>query len=222
MKGELLLETKMAAEGSGPGMAASLPMGFRGITIMTPNIATGVAGFIMPGSMVDVFLTVSGDVAVDGGGTTILLLQRVKVLAVDQRRIAGPQDSKADNKTDAKDMRSVTLQVSAKDAAKLDLGQNKGTLRLVLRNPNDTKDEEFDPTTLLGLRFNRDLQTPEPPPVRSERSKQAKASPVPSQPQRKAPLRVSIRGGSQGAWVYFDSAAVDTGNSRDVAPAPGQ
>ena len=55
-----------------------MPAGLRAFTIRTPNIASGVAGFILPGNFVDVLLTV--DKVGGEGGATIRLMPRVEVL----------------------------------------------------------------------------------------------------------------------------------------------
>lgn len=147
-QGEPLVDSKLAAKGAGRGLAAIIPPGMRAVTIQTPNIATGVAGFILPGNKVDVLLTVSGTDLNDptGGGSTITLLQNVEILAVDQR-IEAPQE----NKMDPKELRSVTLLVAPADAARLELGGNKGTLHLALRNPGDRETPPVEPATLSAL-----------------------------------------------------------------------
>ena len=152
LKGDLLFDAKVAPRGAGRGLAAVIPKGMRAVTIQTPNVATGVAGFVLPGNKVDVLLSVSTQGAEDatGGGSTITLLQNVEILAVDQR-IDAPQD----NKMDAKELRSVTLLVSPADAARLDLGQNKGTLHLALRNHSDSGTEEVETATLAKLRVGQ-------------------------------------------------------------------
>lgn len=149
-KGELLLDNNLAPKGSGRGLASIIPDGMRAVTIQTPNVSTGVGGFILPGNKVDVVMTAGGMGSPDlpGGSSTFTLLQNIEVLAVDQR-IEAPQD----NKIDTKDMRSVTLLVTPADANKLELGQNKGTLHLTLRNPQDNSVDEVEPATLLALRF---------------------------------------------------------------------
>ena len=151
IKGDLLLEGKLAAKGAGRGMAAIIPAGMRAVTITTPNVATGVAGFILPGNKVDILLTMNNQGADDhtGGGSTITLLQNVEILAVDQRT-----DVPQDNKMDSKDLRSVTLLVTPSEAARLDLGQNKGTLRLTLRNPTDKLTDYVEPIALTELSLN--------------------------------------------------------------------
>ncbi len=153
VKDEAILEAKLAVKGAGRGIAALIPKGMRAFTIQTPNVATGVAGFILPGNKVDVLLTVSSVSANDetGGGSTTTLLQNVEILAVDQR-----VDAPAENKVDVKELRSVTLLVTPDQATKLDLGQNKGTLHLALRNPEDNQPAETRPATLADLRFHQE------------------------------------------------------------------
>jgi pilus assembly protein CpaB len=152
VKGEPVLESKLAAPGAGRGMAALIPSGMRAVTIQTPNVATGMAGFILPGDRVDVLVTLSSagfDDSSGGAGTTTLL-QNVEILAVDQR-IQAPSE----NLVDPRELRSVTLLVTPAEAARLDLGQNKGTLSLTLRNPADTELGDMESATLAGLRSPR-------------------------------------------------------------------
>src|SRR5205823_733571 len=65
-KDDPVLDSKLLARGAGRGLAPLIPKGMRAFTIQTPNVATGVAGFILPGNKVDVLLTVN----VEGGGST--------------------------------------------------------------------------------------------------------------------------------------------------------
>lgn len=157
-KDELLLNTKLAGLNAGRGMASLIPKGMRAIAIQTLNVSSGVAGFILPGNRVDVLLTVSvaGTDDLAGGGTTTTLLQNVEILAIDSRI-----DAPADNRVDPKELRSVTLAVSPDDAAKLNLGQNKGTLHLSLRNPEDDLTAETHPATLAELRYTQKPANPE-------------------------------------------------------------
>jgi pilus assembly protein CpaB len=160
MKDEPVLEGKLAPKGS-RGLAAFVPNGKRAFTIQTPNIATGVAGFILPGNKVDVLLTVddlgaivpAGVPAIGGGSSnasTTTLLQNVEILAVDQKTAAP-----IENKMDAKELRSVTLLVTPQQANELGLAQNKGKLHLALRNLDDSQDAYTRPTTLADLRFQQ-------------------------------------------------------------------
>jgi hypothetical protein len=101
---------------------------------------------------VDVLLTMT-DVGQDpsGGGTTITLLQNVEILAVDSR-----VEAPAENKVDANQLRSVTLLVTPDQAVNLNLGQDKGTLHLSLRHPNDSEVARTQPATLKQLRVQQE------------------------------------------------------------------
>ena len=126
-KDEPVLESKLAPKGSGRGLSALIPPGMRAYTVKVPDVAQGVAGFILPGNRVDVLLSL-GEISgtnETGGGSTITLLQNVEILAVDQK-----MDAPSDNKVDTKDLRSVTLLVTPQQANQLDLGQIKGMLDL--------------------------------------------------------------------------------------------
>lgn len=206
IKGDLLSEAKMAPAGAGRGMAAIIPTGMRAVTIQTPNVASGVAGFILPGNKVDVLLTVSSSGANDstGGGSTITLLQNVEILAVDQR-IDAPQE----NKMDLKELRSVTLLVTPDGAARLDLGQNKGTLQLALRSHADTATAFVEPATLAGLSIGTASsiaanQGPDPSSI---------SNPVTAAPR---PIMIrTLRGSSQG-YINLPASA----NGADVGSIP--
>jgi pilus assembly protein CpaB len=152
MRDDAILETKLAPKGAGRGMAALIPKGMRAFTITT-TLASGVAGFILPGNKVDVLLTIKEGMAstFTGGGSTTTLLHDVEILAVDQRI-----DAPAENKVDAKEMRSVTLLVSPDDANVLELGQSKGNLHLALRNRDDRVAGKARPATMLDLQLHQE------------------------------------------------------------------
>jgi pilus assembly protein CpaB len=99
------------------------------------NDVLGVAGFVLPGDRVDVMLTRSNVVDV--------LLQGVKVLAIDQ--IA---DQRQDNPSV---VRTVTFEVSTLEAQKLVLGGTVGTLSLALRNVASTDIERNERVTINDL-----------------------------------------------------------------------
>lgn len=147
---EPVLERKLGARNARSGLAALIPPGMRAFTILTPNVSSGVAGFILPGNKVDVLLTLNGDER-SGGGVTTTLLQNVEILAVDTRL-----DAPNENRVDPKGLQSVTLLVNSEQAAKLDLGQNRGVLHLALRNPEDASPVNPAPATLSGLQFHQE------------------------------------------------------------------
>ncbi len=125
----------------------------RAYSVKVPDVAQGVAGFILPGNRVDVLISL-GEISGSnetGGGSTTTLLQNVEILAVDQK-----MDAPSDNKVDTKDLRSVTLLVNPQQANLLDLGQNKGMLHLALRNLEDNKAAQTKPATLIDLRVRQE------------------------------------------------------------------
>jgi len=153
VKGEPILDGKLAAKDAGRGLAALIPQGLRAFTIATPKIQAGVGGFILPGNRVDVLLTTTSSGSDDptGGGATTTLLQNVEVLAVAQRL-----DAPDSNRINPDELKSVTLLVTPDQAAKLDLGMNKGTLHLSLRHPEDHLEADTQPATMAQLRFHQE------------------------------------------------------------------
>ncbi len=152
----VLVAGDLARQGGGRGLAPLIPSGMRAFTIQTANVSSSMAGFILPGNVVDILLTLTSPQDPHTGGmTTVTLLQGIEVLAVDQR-IEAP----ADNKMDARELRSVTLLVMPEQASLLGLGQNRGTLHLSLRNPEDRSTPDTQPATLARL-----LPAPSPVPA---------------------------------------------------------
>jgi len=150
MPGELVFDAKLAAKGAVGGMASIIPAGKRAYTIQTKTSASKVAGFVLPGNLVDVLLTFRG-MSTDetGGGSTTTLLQAVEVLAVGKQiEPVGKTEV-----VDAQEIESVTLLVTPEQVAKLDLGQSLGMLSLSLRNPNDFDDVNTSPATIADIRF---------------------------------------------------------------------
>ena len=149
VKDEALIDRKLAAKNAKGGLASLIPAGMRAFTILTPNVASGVAGLVIPGNKVDVLLTLGNDNA--GGGVTSTLLQDVEILAVDTH-LDAPNESKLDRRT----LQSVTLLVTPDQAAKLNLGQNRGTLHLSLRNPEDDRTASTRVATVNDLQFHQE------------------------------------------------------------------
>ncbi len=160
-KNEPVLEAKLAALGSRGGLSAAITPGKRALTVKV-NEVMGVAGFALPGSLVDVLVHTQTDSDRPGrdAGLSKIVLERILVLAVAQD--AG-REATAPRVTGA-----VTLEVTPQEAEKLDLARSVGTLSLVLRNPADA-----EPAHTAGAR-KQDLLTLAPsmlvpaPPQRPE------------------------------------------------------
>ena len=124
--GQLVLETMLFSPSSSAGLAFAISPGMRAMT-MNVNEVSGVAGFVSPGSYVDVLFG-SKDEA--GRFNSRIIMQHALVLAVSQEREAS-DEAKAHLAT------SVTLEVSPHQAEMLDAARVAGTLSLVLRNQVD-------------------------------------------------------------------------------------
>ena len=127
LKGEAVVERKLAPRGTQGGLAAVIAEGKRAMTVRV-NDVVGVAGFALPGTYVDVMVNTQQG---RGEDTHIskTVLEQVLVLAVAQE--AGRDD------TQPKVVSAVTLELTPPDAEKLDLARSVGTLSLVLRNQVD-------------------------------------------------------------------------------------
>ncbi len=126
-QGEPILERQLAAVGSAAGLSAKIPSGMRAISVRSDEI-TGVAGFVLPGSHVDVLMTYHALNSPEP--QTMTALQNVEVLAAGQQ--IQPQ---ADGKPIAVNV--VTLLLKPEDAEKLVLATSLGGIHLVLRNGAD-------------------------------------------------------------------------------------
>jgi pilus assembly protein CpaB len=132
-RGEFFLPSKLAGENAGSGMPSLIPPGMRAISVRV-NEVIGVAGFVAPGTRVDVLLTGNPTGGSDERTTTVL--ENVAVIA------AGPNLEKKTG-GEAQPTPVVTLLVSPDDAQKLTLAMAQGKIQLALRNPLDTKQQEL-------------------------------------------------------------------------------
>ena len=141
---EPILEGKLAPIQSGAGLPATIPEGMRGLSVAV-NEVVGVAGFVGPGTMVDVLAT--GSVAGGRGGgdnITRTILQNVRVLAAGQK-IEQDKDGKPQT------VPVITLLVTPDDAAKLTMAATEGKIQLALRNTIDMKSANPAPVTEAAL-----------------------------------------------------------------------
>jgi pilus assembly protein CpaB len=144
----------------------------------------GVAGFLTPGTMVDV-LTVIEPPGNNMSGNPIskIVLQNVKVLASGQN-LDKPKDER-----EAETVKAVTLQVTPDQAEKLALASTEGKLRLMLRNLIDQDDEQTQGADKKSLLGGEHATTPPPPgSLKSEQPAQPAPAPVRRAPR---PQRVA-------------------------------
>ncbi|WP_066156552.1 Flp pilus assembly protein CpaB [Hydrogenophaga pseudoflava] len=129
-KGEPVLEPKLAPEGTKAGLDSIIKPGHRAISVKV-NEVVGVAGFLAPGSYVDLLVNIRDD---RDTAISRVVLERIMVLAV-------AQEARRPDETKARVVNAVTLEVTPEQAEKIDLARNVGTLSLMLRNQVDTKDD---------------------------------------------------------------------------------
>ncbi len=131
-KGEFILPNKLAAENAGAGLPALIPPGMRAVSVRV-NEVVSVAGFVVPGTRVDVLVTGN---PTGGEAQTTTVLENVLVLAAGQRL----ERSSAGDTSMAP---VITLLVSPENAQKLTLASSEGRIQLALRNPLDTNQEKI-------------------------------------------------------------------------------
>lgn len=132
LRGEPVLESKLAPLGATGGLSAVIKEGNRAMTVRV-NDVVGVAGFALPGNYVDIVVNTEDEsVKAENVNKSIskIVLEHILVLAVAQEQ----------NRDETKPIvvNAVTLEVTPEQAEKLDLARSVGSLSLVLRNQIDT------------------------------------------------------------------------------------
>ena len=130
---EAVLEGRLAARGSGLGLAPIIPVGMRAVTVRV-NDVSGLSGFVLPGMRVDVLVT--GNPPAGNGTVTVTPLQNMLVLS------AGTA-IQADAKGNAIQAATVTLLATPEQAEMLTLANGEGRIQLVLRNGSDQNVEKI-------------------------------------------------------------------------------
>jgi len=151
---EPILKRDLGLEGSGIGISGKIPTGMRA-TAVRSNEIVGVAGFLYPGSRVDVMVTYTPPGGGSGGPVTQTVLQNVEVLTAGQTIEPDPQGK-------PQTVNVVTLLVSQEDSQKLQLASSQGVIQFVLRSGVDQKNVDLHPTHLDQLAGDK---PPAPPPV---------------------------------------------------------
>jgi pilus assembly protein CpaB len=180
---EPITETKLASREAGGGLPPTIPLGMRAISVKV-NEVIGVAGFVVPGTRVDVVATVG----MGKDMRTRTVVSNLEVLAAGTR--IDQQEAK-----DGKPIPTtvVTLVATPDDAERVSLASAEGKILLVLRNPLDTA-----PTKTAGIQLDELMQSRSEPPI--ERTVKGRrvvvaAPPPPPPPPPPAPYTVeTIRG----------------------------
>jgi pilus assembly protein CpaB len=176
---EPLTEAKLAAVGSGAGLPPTITEGMRAVSIRVNEII-GVAGFVIPGTRVDVLVTVEGgqEGQVRQEAQTRVILNNVQVLTAGTRY----DQQRATKEGQAIRTNVVTLLLTPEDAETLTLAADKGRIMLTLRNPLDTA-----PTETQGARYSALLGKPSPEPIKQQVGTRTVARAAPKPPPPPAP-----------------------------------
>ena len=122
---EPLLRSKLSGEQG--GLAAVIPQGMRAVSVKVDEVIA-VAGFVVPGTRVDVIVTMPTNP--EQPGSSRVVLQNIRVLASGQS-IEQPTEG------EPRDASVITLLVTPDDAETLLLASNEGRIQLALRNSMD-------------------------------------------------------------------------------------
>jgi pilus assembly protein CpaB len=161
--------TKVAGREAGSGLPPVIPAGMRAMSIRV-NEVIGVAGFVVPGTRVDVVVTLNKNGEGQQDTMTRTVVSNVQVLT------AGTKYDQEQARKEGKPMETsvVTLMVTPEDGERIALAQNEGKLNLALRNPLDV-----DPTATDGIKLAALMRSPNGQPV---------VDPVANKVVRRAPV----------------------------------
>jgi pilus assembly protein CpaB len=169
-KGEFILPSKLAPENAGSGLPSLIPPGMRAVSVRV-NEVVSVAGFVGPGTRVDVLLTGTPNGSTESQTTTVL--QNVAVIASGhtlERSASG----------EAQSTPVITLLASPEDAERLTLASSEGKIQLSLRNPLDTHQDSVDPANAKGLyKGGTAPAAPPKPTVHAVKQKKTEKTPPP-------------------------------------------
>ena len=146
IQNEPILPNKLALEGAGGGLPPAIPPGLRAVSVRV-NEVIGVAGYVLPGTHVDVVVTLSPG-STQGDMTSKLILPNVQVLA------AGTKIDRETDKDKPMPVSVVTMLVNPEEAERLTLASTEGKIQLALRNPLDKSIPQTPgvrPSALFGI-----------------------------------------------------------------------
>jgi pilus assembly protein CpaB len=145
IQNEPILAVKLASKDAGAGLPPAIPPGLRALSVRV-NEVIGVAGYVLPGTRVDVLATVNPtNIATDV--TSKVVLTNVQVLA------SGTKIERDVEKNKPIPVSVVTLLVAPEEAERLTLAATEGKIQLALRNPLDKSIPStpgIRPAALLG------------------------------------------------------------------------
>jgi pilus assembly protein CpaB len=182
VENEPIIESKLAPRGAGGGMVTTIPAGMRAMSVRV-NDVSGVAGFAVPGTRVDVVVTVR----TDRESLSRTVLSNIQVLTAGTKFDV---DKSKDNTPIPTAV--VTLLVTPSDAEKLALATTQGQIVLALRNPLDAAATETTGAYMANL-----VGVPNPAPVMGRTSGgQPRAIAPPPPPPPPPEMSVTVQKGT--------------------------
>jgi pilus assembly protein CpaB len=141
VKGQVLFEGLMAAEGTAGGLQALVPDGMRAVTVEVSE-SSGLAGLLVPGCHVDIVSTLKKG----HESLSRTIVENVQVRAVGRKLVKDPKD---DSKSTS--VRTVTVVCTPKQVEAIELASTAGRPRLSLRSKTDTMATESEGITMSEL-----------------------------------------------------------------------
>ena len=143
---EPMLPEKLAGSDMGRGLTMLIPAGFRAVSVPVNDVVS-VAGWVRPGTRVDVMVTLTG-LRTEQEAVTQIVLQNIEVLGNDrsiQRDAEGEPEA----------VSVITLLVTPEQSEQLAMASSDGQLQLALRNQID-----LDSTETRGVRASELIRRP--------------------------------------------------------------
>ena len=151
---EPITASRLASLEAGAGLPPVIPEGMRAISVRV-NDVIGVAGFVVPGTRVDVLVTVRDENGSSGEPMTRTVVSKVEVLTAGTKY---DQERSKDGEPISTSV--VTLAVLPEDAERIALASNEGKITLALRNPLDV-----EATNTRGVRLAALMRGSGPEPI---------------------------------------------------------
>jgi pilus assembly protein CpaB len=188
---EPITESKVAALEAGAGLSPVIPEGMRAISVKV-NEVVGVAGFVVPGALVDVLVTVRAADGKQDEPMTRTVVSKVEVLT------AGTKIDQEKSKDGEPIPTSVvTLSVVPEDAERIALASNEGKITLALRNPLDVT-----ATATKGVRLASLMRGTGPEPIVDPvRNRVIARKPAPTPPPPPVYMVQAIRAAKRSSEV---------------------
>jgi pilus assembly protein CpaB len=173
---EPLTESKLAPLEAGAGLPPSIPPGMRAVSVKV-NEVVGVAGFVVPGTRVDVMVTLTSRQQ-NADSQTRVVVSNAQVLTAGTR-----YDQEKAKEGAPIPSTVVTLLVSPPDGERIALAASEGQIMLALRNPLDTTVTQTTGVRTAGL-FGPPAPPASKPPLgqraRPVKPEQVQAAPAPA------------------------------------------